>query len=62
MCNAELMNYFRCASAFCMKCQHDVSVHSAFSAKLVAFNLSLLPTFISAFENTLAFGLGYSRL
>lgn len=30
-----------------MKCQHNVSVHRAFSTKFNAFNLRLLPAFIS---------------
>lgn len=48
---------FHCASAFCMKCLHDISVHGALSAKFDAFNLSFPPAFINVFENFLVFGL-----
>ena len=59
-CNAELMRNISCTNTFLMKFQNSMPVYSALAAEFDAFKLRILPAFISAFKNSLAFGLGYS--
>lgn len=54
------MRNISCTNTFLMEFQNGISVYTPLAFEFDAFKFRLLPAFISALKNSLAFGLCYS--